>query len=168
MELTVNQRFTQATDYIKNEGIVSSFTQFAETIGWDLARFNYLKRKNGGKLTVYDVEILNKNFPQINWRWVTTGEENMLASYSISSGIHGVSKEAAESLYPSKPEHLEMLNKIITGTSRLPIAEQNSILIKEVLTLQQKIISQKNIYEQSDLSLLLDIAKEMKNKLIGK
>lgn len=156
---TENQRFNQAIEYLINQGDIKYAKELAEQINLNPDRVKYLRKDNGGSLNEQEINSLQEKFPQISWGpWVKLGQGSMLGSYNQDPQPQMV-KEASI-IYKKNPDHQLLLNSILTGNSTLPESEQKKILVKEVLTLQQKVI---DVYESTNpLKMFEDLKKMFK------
>lgn len=152
MQMTVNQRFKQALEKLKELKIIQFNQDIADVLDTDKHRIAYLAKDNGGKLTYDELKLLEKKYPNINWDYVNSGTGSLL-----NSSDHLMTKES-EMLYRKNPDQEKALREIIAGNSLLNEAEQKKILINEAVRLQQKIV---DIYDQVDPGALIKSLKSL-------
>lgn len=157
MQSTENQRVKDSIRKLKDLGLIKTNADLADSIGIDINRINYITKKGGGNFTRPEINLLAQKFPQINWEYVFSGEGELL-SEEIHDGVSLVKE--SEMIYSKDPDYKRLLNEILLGTSKLSETEQNKILKREVVNLQQKVI---NIYENTNpLKMWEDLKKMFK------
>jgi hypothetical protein len=134
---TENQRIRTALDQLKKLGLIQYNHDLSTTLGIDKNRINYLTKDGGGKFTAPEINLLQQNYPQINWDFVVTGQGSLLPEKETNPSL--VADRAM--IYGKKPELDQLLSEIITGSSKLSIEEQLKIARNEIVRLQQKIIA---------------------------
>lgn len=91
----MNQRLKEIVDELKNQRKVYSYADFARIV--DIPRGDLSQMMSGKrKVSKRCVSNLLANFPEINDKWILTGEGEMLKDYSANSNEHSVSIAGAE------------------------------------------------------------------------
>ena len=91
----MNQRLKEIVDELKNQRKVYSYADFARIV--DIPRGDLSQMMSGKrKVSKRCVSNLLANFPEINDKWILTGEGEMLKDYSANSNEHSVSIAGTE------------------------------------------------------------------------
>lgn len=91
----MNQRLKEIVDELKNQRKVYSYADFARIV--DIPRGDLSQMMSGKrKVSKRCVSNLLANFPEINDKWILTGEGEMLKDYSANSNDHSVSIAGTE------------------------------------------------------------------------
>ncbi|WP_421977872.1 hypothetical protein [Roseivirga seohaensis] len=151
--MTDTERFKKAIEYLLTEGFMKFKTDLKAILGIDAGRMTSLTRTKASKPQPREIALLRKKFPQINWDWVSTGNGEMLASENIVN--------EPEAVYGSKEWKKDELNRIVAGSSAIPIEERETILIAEVQRLQQIIVEAQEV---NNSTLLQDLKNMLKGK----
>ena len=91
----MNQRLKEIVEELKNQRNVYSYADFARIV--DIPRGDLSQMMSGKrKVSKRCVSNLLANFPEINDKWILTGEGEMLKDYSANSNEHSVSIAGTE------------------------------------------------------------------------
>lgn len=155
LEKTAANRLNKAFEHLKKIGKIASKKEFGKVFGADKFRIHYLTKDGGGQLKGEEPALLKKHYPEVNWDWVTSGEGEML-----SPPDRIIVMEEPEQLFHKFLGNEEEFRKILSGKSQLPVEVRESILIDEILKLQQRMTQAVELNSKS-------ILEELKG-LIGK
>ena len=125
--MTANQRYKKALEWLLNQQVVRSKQHFFDQLNWTRNKSYNLERGDNAQLLGIDLLLLKKEFPQINWDWVVTGDGEML------TGTKTVVNEAPQ-IYGIDPANMnekeaEIL-RIHMRQSELSCAERENRLIE--------------------------------------